>query len=327
MDQDKQINNPPKVSVIIPVYNTEAYVEEAVRSIMNQTLRDIEIILIDDGSTDNSLSVIEELANDDARIKFHTQTNQGVSNTRNYGIEIASGEYIHFMDSDDILASETLELCYQACMEKNLDFIFFDAESFSENNDISLGFDYHRTYLFDEHVVCTGKEMLDKMLDENRYRASACLNLIKRDFIKQNKLSFYPGIIHEDELFTSELYLHAKKVSCVHELFYYRRLRAGSIMINGFSSKNIQGYLTVIKQLKIISKENVDLKDVIDKLITYILNPAIYNSKDLPVSVRIKILLHCVHQKYIYYIKIKNIAVVLFPFLVTIKSVFKKKIQ
>ncbi len=326
MDQDKPINH-PKVSVIIPVYNTEAYVEEAVRSIMNQTLRDIEIIIIDDGSTDNSLSVIKGLSCEDDRIRFHLQTNQGLSNTRNYGIKIASGEYIYIMDSDDILTSDTLEICYQDCVEENLDFIFFDAESFSGDKDISLGFEYHRTYLFEERTVYSGKEMLDKMLDNNIYRASACLNLIQRNFIEQYKLNFYPDIIHEDELFTSELYLYAERVSCIHRTFYHRRLRRDSIMMKKFAYKNIEGYLTVIKQLQLISQRNDDLTMIIDKLISYILNPAIYNSKDLSTMDRTRVLLYCIQHRYIYYIKMKNRMALLFPFLIAIKSLLKKKIH
>jgi glycosyltransferase involved in cell wall biosynthesis len=326
MDQGKPINK-PKVSVIIPVYNTEAYVEEAVRSIMNQTLRDIEIIIIDDGSTDNSLSVIKRLALEDRRIKFYLQTNQGLSNTRNYGIKIASGEYIHFMDSDDVLASDAFEICHQICMKVNLDFIFFDACSFSEDNNISLEFDYHRTYLFEERKVYSGKEMLDIMLNENRYRASACLNFIKRNFVEQYKLKFYPDIIHEDELFTSELYLYAKRVSCIHKDLYYRRLRSDSIMMKKFAYKNIEGYLTIIKQLQLISKGDENFKMVIDKLISYILNPVIYNSKNLSTMDRVRVLFHCIHHKYLYYIKMKNRIVFLFPFLITIKSVLKKEIQ
>lgn len=326
MDQGKPIDN-PKVSVVVPVYNTEAYVEEAVRSIMNQTLKNIEIIIIDDGSTDNSLSVIKKLAFEDNRIRFHSQTNQGLSNTRNFGIETASGEFIYFMDSDDILAPGAFEICYQLCVDEDLDFVFFDAESFSEDTDISLGFDYQRTHLFEERKVYSGKEMLERMLDENKYRASACLNFIRRDFIEQYKLNFYPGIIHEDELFTSELYLYGKRVSCVHQAFYCRRLRRDSIMVNKFTCRNMEGYLTVVQQLKLISQKDTDLKMIIDKLIAYILNPAIYNSKELSIRNRTRVLLYCVHHKYLHYVKMKNRIVLLFPFLVTIKSVFKKEIH
>lgn len=322
MDQGKLINK-PKVSVIIPVYNTEAYVEEAVRSIMYQTLKDIEIIIIDDGSTDNSLPVIKKLALEDDRVKFHVQTNQGLSQTRNYGIKIASGEYIHFMDSDDILAPETFEKCYRACIEKNLDFIFFDADSFSEENSTGLLFDYHRTDLFEESKTYTGIDMLDKMLDTCRYKASACLNLIKKDFIKEFNLSFYPGVLHEDELFTAQLYFYAQHVSCIQKAFYKRRVRKDSIMTRAFKYRNIEGYLTVAKELSRISAKNRTLRKVTGKLIAYILNPAIYNSGKLPLKERIKVFIHCIRYNYVRSLRFKNILVLLFPYLIKIKSVFK----
>ena len=123
---------PVKVSVIIPVYNTELYVRQTIQSILGQTLYDIEIITVNDGSTDNSLSILSELAKQDNRIKIFTHSNQGLSVSRNVGIEKASGEFIYFMDSDDLLDHDTLEICYQKCTSEQLDFVFFDAESFCE---------------------------------------------------------------------------------------------------------------------------------------------------------------------------------------------------
>ena len=119
---------PVKVSVIIPVYNTELYVRQTIQSILGQTLHDIEIITVDDGSTDNSLSILSELAEQDHRIKIFAHKNQGVSVARNIGLEQASGEFIYFMDSDDLLEKDTLEICYQKCLDEQLDFVFFDAE-------------------------------------------------------------------------------------------------------------------------------------------------------------------------------------------------------
>ena len=97
---------------------------------MNQTLRELEIIIINDGSTDNSLQVVEELAAADSRIQVYSQTNQGLSMARNAGITHAHGRYIYFMDSDDLLEKDAMELCYNKCEEKELDFVFFDAQSF-----------------------------------------------------------------------------------------------------------------------------------------------------------------------------------------------------
>ena len=105
--------NNPKVSVIIPVYNTEAYVEQTLRSIMGQTLRDIELIVVNDGSTDGSLSVLERIATGDDRIRLYTQPNKGLSQTRNAGIARARGEFIYFMDSDDLLEPDATNAASQ----------------------------------------------------------------------------------------------------------------------------------------------------------------------------------------------------------------------
>ena len=118
------------VSVIIPVYNVEEYLKEALESVVNQSLKDIEIIIINDGSTDKSLRIIKGYATKDKRIKIINQKNQGQSIARNSGIENAKGKYIYFMDSDDYIALETLEVCYKKCEEYELEMIYFVAFHF-----------------------------------------------------------------------------------------------------------------------------------------------------------------------------------------------------
>ena len=154
-------NEEIKVSVVIPVYNTEKYVREAVESIMNQTLRELEIIIINDGSTDNSLQVVEELAAADSRIQVYSQSNQGLSMARNAGITHAHGRYIYFMDSDDLLEKDAMELCYSKCEEKELDFVFFDAQSFFEEDIRNAPvLNYQRTDKL-ENKVYTGPEAIN----------------------------------------------------------------------------------------------------------------------------------------------------------------------
>ena len=108
-------NNKIKVSVVIPVYNTEKYVREAIESIIHQSLKELEIIIINDGSTDGSPEILKEISNTDHRIQVYTQTNQGQSTARNFGISHARGKYIYFMDSDDLLEEDALESCYLKC--------------------------------------------------------------------------------------------------------------------------------------------------------------------------------------------------------------------
>lgn len=193
--------NNPKVSVIIPVYNTEAYVEQTLRSIMGQTLRDIELIVINDGSTDGSLSALERIATGDDRIRLYTQPNKGLSQTRNAGIDRARGEFIYFMDSDDLLEPDALERCYERCQSDRLDFVFFDAESFGAAASDAAWFDYRRAKYFGTEV-CDGTDLLRRMLALHCYRASACLSFIRTAYLRGLGLRFYPGILHEDELLT-----------------------------------------------------------------------------------------------------------------------------
>ena len=205
----------PKVSVIIPVYNTEKYVRQAVESIRRQTLKDIEIIIVNDGSTDGSMTILEELTAQDERIKLFSQENQGLSVTRNVGLSHSTGEYVYFMDSDDLLVSDTLLKCYVKCKEENLDFVFFDAESFNDEGTLPEGvFDYKRTDKLEDKVY-NGAEIFKIELDRFEFKSSVCLNIIKREFLISHNLMFKPGILHEDQLFTVMLYLNASKVGFI----------------------------------------------------------------------------------------------------------------
>lgn len=307
-----------KVSVIIPVFNTRKYVEEAVQSILNQTLKEIEVIIIDDGSTDNSAEILEYMALLDSRIILFRQENKGPSVSRNRGIEQAIGEYIYFMDSDDILETEALALCYQKCKKEELDFVFFDAEIFGKD---LLSFDYKRTDQLKEGVY-TGRALLEFMLTKKIYRSSVCLNLIKRAYIQSHTLQFLPDIIHEDELYSFSLYIHAQRVSFISRAFYKRRVREESIMTRQFSLRNTTSYFIVLQH--IIKKRDEENKDMIDQLIRYIINPVIYNSASLRLTERLKITQTCIKQGFLPYIRSKNLLVLVFPWLINLKGYLKK---
>ncbi|MDD2607333.1 glycosyltransferase [Lascolabacillus sp.] len=324
MDQDREIDR-PKVSVIMPVYNTAEFVGEALGSILNQSLKEIEIIVIDDGSTDDSVAVIRRLAASDERIHLHLQGNCGPSRSRNRGVEIANGEYLYFMDSDDLLEPDALGLCYRLASDRQLDFLFFDAVSFSSEGLETDETIYRRTYLFDELVTYTGVELVNRMVDYNLYRASVCLNFIDAGFLKRNSILFFPDIIHEDELFTARLYLSATRVACLKRDLYRRRIRSGSITTTRFSERNIEGYLTVVRELKQIYDENRELRATAERIISYVLNPAIYNSKGLLLRQRVDILIYCSRHRLLTYLKTRSIAVMLFPWLITIKKLFKRQ--
>ncbi|MCM3023157.1 glycosyltransferase [Heyndrickxia ginsengihumi] len=222
------------VSVIIPVFNTELYLEECLNSIINQTYKNIEIIVINDGSTDNSLKLLEEYASKHSNIKVISQRNSGNSVARNKGIEESNGKYIYFLDSDDFLLPQAFENLIEKMEKYDLDLIRFSAEPFLDGIDININ---KKLYDFKEYFkngrVYEKKEFLSKNL--KAFSSSPCLFIVKKDILKDNKLQFKPGILHEDELFTLELFLNINYAMYDTNFYYRRRYRKDSIM----TSKNM----------------------------------------------------------------------------------------
>lgn len=299
------------VSVIIPVYNTEEFVEEAVRSIMCQSLRDIEIIVINDGSTDNTLSIIKRLADEDKRIQIYTQYNQGPSVTRNKGIENAQGEYVYFMDSDDYLEPEALETCYVKCERQVLDFVFFDADILNKEKHKNISLNYQRKDCSNPELVYKGTDILKLLIDHKAYSPSPCLNFIRREYLTQIKLDFLPGIIHEDQLFTCLLYLQAQRVSSIHKDFFKRRLRDDSIMTRKFSTQNINSYFTITDHLGRFADLHPEFRDIIDLYLSEMLNAAVWLSYKMPFKDRLRIAKRCI-KDYKQYVTIRNLMILLF---------------
>lgn len=313
----------PKVSVIIPVYNTEIYVEEAVRSIMNQTLRDIQIIIIDDGSSDKSLSVIKKLADEDERIYYLSQTNQGQSVARNKGMEIANAEYVYFMDSDDLLAKDAFEICYNKCISENLDFVFFDAENFGEVHKTIDG--YNRKGQLDMKVH-SGIEILNRLLDIWGYRVSPWLFFINLQFLRKETITFDENLkIYEDQPFSARLYLSAKRVAYIPLSLFHRRLRNNSLMTSNFTLSNVKAYFYVADQLLNEAKEKtIEEKSSIERIIKEMLNAVVYLSNQLTLKERLTIGVK-VWKDYCCYISIKTWIVLFFPWTIKIKSFIRMK--
>lgn len=263
----------PKVSVIIPIYNTELYLRDALDSICNQTLKELEIILINDGSTDNSLEIIKEYSLIDNRITFHSQANQGQGVARNVGLSLATGKYIYFMDSDDILSIEALEECYSICESNQLDFILFDAESFGEKKD---KFNYSRKVYIAENKIWNGADLLKLELREKCYIVSVCLGLYNRQYLNHSFIGFPPGIIHEDHLFAFQTMIQANRIQYTSQQYFKRRVRESSTMTKRFSLKNIEGYTSVCSQILNLSFSHPEWKEIINLYLKETLNSVIW---------------------------------------------------
>ena len=209
------------ISVVVPVYNAEPYLEECVKSILAQTYSNIEVILVDDGSKDNSLQKCE-LFKDESKICIVHQENQGVSVARNNGLAHATGEYVAFVDADDMLTPDSLEELYKLLHNNSADFVQgrFD---FLYNN----GNRVPRKHLMSKGVYQT-KDLLPVMLDNGRLSGfligSSCAALYRMDVIKKYNISFLPGLINnEDGLFNMEYFAHSEKLYISDECVYVVR--------------------------------------------------------------------------------------------------------
>jgi glycosyltransferase involved in cell wall biosynthesis len=165
MFEEKQSMSQPKVSVIIPVYNTEKYLRECLDSVVNQTLKDIEIICVDDGSSDGSPCILEEYRAKDSRVVAITQANLGPSSARNSGMNRAHGEYIAFVDSDDYLELNTLESVSRIAAEKHLDVILFDVEPFYESEQLAQNSPVHYKNISESTEIMSGVQYLKTSKD------------------------------------------------------------------------------------------------------------------------------------------------------------------
>jgi glycosyltransferase involved in cell wall biosynthesis len=233
----------------------------------------LEIILLNDGSTDNSMRIIEDFAARDSRIQYHVQPNQGLSVARNQAMRYATGKYIYFMDSDDILDWTALQKCYLTCEED--DFVFFDAEpitSSEENENIP---DYNRKKYINENVW-KGIELLNYELDNHLFRTPVWICFVNRNFLNTFFKRFSPGIIHEDHPFAIQIYLYAERVRYIPESFFKRRIRTGSIMTRRFSMRNIEGYTTAFTEIRNLQQQHPEWTSVINKYLIKTLNDVIW---------------------------------------------------
>ena len=248
-----------KVSVIIPIYNVEQYIEECILSVINQTLKDIEIICVNDGTLDWSMDIIHQYAIEDKRIIVINQKNQGLSVARNVGLAHARGEYIYFLDGDDYIDIDMLEVLYGEVKKHDLDNIYFDAEAFFETEELEQTYKSYKTYynrLHSYQDVVSGKELFMQMNKNKDFKPAVWIQMLRRNFLLENNLCFYKGIIHEDNLFSLQVILLEDKVKHIPKTFYYRRIREDSIMTSGIGFKNSYGYMVCISELIWFIKEH-----------------------------------------------------------------------
>ena len=213
----------PLVSIIVPGYNSEKYLDDCVKSIKEQTYQNIEIILVNDGSKDNSLLKCTEHATKDVRIKVIDKENGGASSARNKGLEIARGKYVVFIDSDDIISPLMVEILYSLALEYNAEIAMCEIERFTTNvknlYTINNG-------VYKKNLQYTGGEYQKELILGNT-DCSPCNKIYLKDVI--GDIRFIEGRINEDKLFLFELYQKSNIIVKTNEILYYYRFNNESV--------------------------------------------------------------------------------------------------
>lgn len=240
-----------KVSVIVPVYNVKKYVGECLESLAVQSLQECEFICVDDGSQDDSYRIIEAYTQRDNRFKLIRQENKGQAEARNVGIRNARGKYLSFLDSDDFFNhKDVLMKLYQKAEKLALEILSFETELLyeasireRENKD----FYYYKQNRYEG--IKTGKELFVLMMSNSEFCDSACLLFIKRKWLSEQKILFYPGIYYEDALFCVQCFLHAERMLHMSERFYTYRIRERSTMTTQIQWKNVYSRVVVYREI------------------------------------------------------------------------------
>ncbi len=234
------------VSVIIPVFNVESYLADCLDSVLMQDYAIFEVLAVNDGSTDSSLEILEKYAIKDPRVKILTQENKGLSAARNTGILHAIGDYVLFIDSDDIVDKELIKTCLDTFLTHKTDMIIFNHAEFNDGNI---------DFISKIKDLPSGKfEAINFIKEVKKISTTSwcpvCFYAYKKSFIEDHNLNFFEGILHEDVLFTPIALVSADTIAVCPAVLYYYRKRQGSITADPKNARqSLMSYLFVAEQL------------------------------------------------------------------------------
>lgn len=246
----------PKISVIVPIYNAEKYLKKCLNSIIHQNFNDLEILCINDGSTDNSFKIIQNFSKKDNRIKIFNTPNNGQGSARNLGLKHATGEYVSFIDADDWIIDDAYEKLYYKSHKYDLDMLFFQMINYINSSGKLVESDLYNYDLlsnnFDIDIPFSSNDA-----SEFLFNIAVCpvSKLYKRKFLMENNILFPEGIIFEDNVFFYNAFLKANKISFINEHFYFRRRHSESITQN-ISEKSFDIVPATNELLMLFKKNN-----------------------------------------------------------------------
>lgn len=256
-------------SIIIPVYKVEKYLRECVNSVLDQTFKNIEVILVDDGSPDLCPQICDEFSMQDMRVKVIHKKNGGLSDARNKGLEIASGKYILFLDSDDYyLDNMFLEKIEKKIRNKKIDILFHQRRYYIEATKQFR--DLPKQYNENINNIKEVGEILYQLSKDEFLEASAPLKVIDRNLLLKNKLFFKKGILSEDVEWFFRLTPYIKKVMVTNDIGYCYRVRKGSIT-KSIGEKHVLDMINIVLENveQLLKIENIGTKKALLNYLTY----------------------------------------------------------
>ncbi len=250
----------PKVSVIIPVYNVEQYLPRCLDSVVNQTLKEIEIICVNDGSTDGSLAILQNYAEKDQRIKIIDKENEGQSVARNIAVKNAKGKFIAFVDSDDWLEINMCENLYTKASGENLDMLSFAAKSYIEDTQKYVNAPFYNFYYLKNISTSTDPQTLRSQFWWKM--APTCpLTFYNREFLFLNNIFFEEKLKFEDCLFFKQALFATNKIGITTEQLYFHRIHSESTVNNG-EIHYLDWFVINEKIYDLIHNNAVDIQDI-----------------------------------------------------------------
>lgn len=242
MDENSNI----LISIIVPVYNVQKEIDKCVESLINQSYKNIEIILVNDGSTDKSGLICNKYSKLDSRINVIHKENGGLSDARNVGIKAATGEYLLFVDSDDNIELDSCEVFIKSLNKRKVDIVVGEARriegdniSYLKHSNLTNGKEY------------SSREYIKLAIEALEWYAPSWLNLYKREFILKKSIFFKKGILHEDMQILPKLFLEADTIIYMQYCFYNYQIREGSITQSNNKTKNIESMKNILNEWKL----------------------------------------------------------------------------
>lgn len=270
------------ISIIVPVYNAAEYLNDCLNSFLNQTKKEIEVVLVDDGSKDNSLEICKEFSKKDSRVKVISQENGGPSSARNTALDSVIGQWILFVDSDDAIATDMCEKMYNAAMKTNADMVLCNMVNIFPSGKRETCRPFYENRVFeDEELHLYEKMMIQRKTEtgeDTTVMTGPVCKLIRRDIIKEHRFPFELRLA-EDVCFLASIFSNIKKVVYINEDLYYRYVRENSLTfsVDNKMSEKMVGYtnwMTRFHKNNAQMRESIELlqgKNLCDVIVNYLM--------------------------------------------------------